>query len=63
MKTIKKVIDHQPQPIDTIKGGWYLWDVRVQYDDGTEEEGSMQGDGYDLWAFESFEPAFYPDFS
>lgn len=50
-----KVIDHLPQPIDHIKGNWCVWDVTVEMPDGTIKHGAMQGDGYDLWAFESFE--------
>ena len=50
-----EVLDHQLSPIERLKGNWALWDVVVRFANGIEKHGSMQGDGYGLWAYETFE--------
>ncbi len=54
MKAIR-VVDHLPRPIDTLRPGWFLWDVTVQTHDGKYKDGTMQGDSHGLWALDTFE--------
>ena len=54
MKVIR-VIEHIPRPIDTLRPGWFLWDVTVQMVNGDFKEGTMEGDARGLWALETFE--------
>ncbi len=54
MKVIR-VMDHMPRPIDTLRPGWFLWDVTVQTQDGEYRVVTVQGDDHGLWALETFE--------
>jgi hypothetical protein len=51
----KRVIDHEPMPFDRLRGNWACWNVTVEFESGRIAKGSMQGDGDDMWALESFE--------
>lgn len=49
------ILDHDPSPVDTLRPGWAIYRVTVQTPGGRSMQGTMQGDGHDLWALETFE--------
>ncbi len=54
MKNPIKVLDYEPAPIDRFRHNWALYACTVEFADGSQKQGSIQGDEH-IWAWETFE--------